>query len=54
MNIVQMHLWGVLLRRKQDKPETLTELVRLARASSAAAVTVVAAINSSPNTCPRP
>ena len=44
----------MLLHRKQAKPETLTALLRLARASSAAAITVVAVINSPPNTCPRP
>jgi hypothetical protein len=40
----------VLLHRNQSKPETLTTLVRLARASSAAAVMVVAVISFSSST----
>jgi len=46
---------GVLLHRKQAKLETLTALLRLARASSAAAVTVVAVISPFlPQHLPRP
>jgi len=48
-------VWGVvLLHRRKSKPGTLTALVRLARASSAAAVTAVAVPDSSPQRLPQP
>jgi len=46
-------VWGVvLLHRRKSKPGTLTALVRLARASSAAAVTAVAVPDSPPTLAP--
>ena len=42
----------MLPHRRKAKPETLTALVRLARASSAAAVTVVAVISFTPTLAP--